>query len=82
MAGDWALDLFAGQESRPHADLEIAVPAGQFPERAGLTRRTFSRYFADKRDVLFAGSEQLLEALAAAIGRAGPTRPSPRSQPC
>ncbi|MDA8322637.1 MAG: hypothetical protein M0030_22915 [Actinomycetota bacterium] len=31
VAGGWALDLFAGQESRPHADLEIAVPAGQFP---------------------------------------------------
>ena len=38
----------------------------------GLTRRTFSRYFTDKRDVLFAGSEQLPAVLAAAVGRADP----------
>jgi AcrR family transcriptional regulator len=30
-------------------------------ERAGLTKRTFFRYFADKREVLFAGSEVLVE---------------------
>jgi AcrR family transcriptional regulator len=40
------------------------VTVTQITERAGLTRRTFSRYFADKRDVLFAGSEQLPPALA------------------
>jgi len=28
-------------------------------ERAGLTKRTFFRYFADKREVLFRGSESL-----------------------
>jgi AcrR family transcriptional regulator len=48
------------------------VTVAQIAERAGLTRRTFSRYFADKRDVLFAGSEQLPPALAEALGRADP----------
>ncbi|WP_237742728.1 TetR family transcriptional regulator [Actinopolymorpha alba] len=28
-------------------------------ERAGLTRRSYFRYFPDKREVLFAGSERL-----------------------
>jgi AcrR family transcriptional regulator len=48
------------------------VTVAEITERAGLTRRTFSRYFADKRDVLFAGSEQLPVALADAVGRADP----------
>jgi AcrR family transcriptional regulator len=43
------------------------VTVTQITERAGLTRRTFSRYFADKRDVLFAGSEMLPVALADAV---------------
>jgi AcrR family transcriptional regulator len=43
------------------------VTVAQITERAGLTRRTFSRYFTDKRDVLFAGSEQLPVALAGAV---------------
>src|ERR1700722_7023080 len=43
------------------------VTVAQIAERAGLTRRTFSRYFADKRDVLFAGSDQLPPALATAV---------------
>lgn len=43
------------------------VTVTQIAERAGLTRRTFSRYFADKRDVLFGGSDQLPPALAAAV---------------
>ena len=46
------------------------VTVAQITELAGLTRRTFSRYFADKRDVLFAGSERLPEALADALLRA------------
>ena len=46
------------------------VTVAQITERAGLTRRTFSRYFADKRDVLFAGSDQLPAALAEAVSQA------------
>lgn len=60
---DAALELFLehGYEN---------VTVAQITERAGLTRRTFSRYFADKRDVLFAGSEQLPPALADAVRQA------------
>ena len=39
-------------------------------ERAGLTPRTFFRYFADKREVLFNGSEQLQEAMVGALAGA------------
>ncbi len=44
-----------------------SVTVTQIADRAGLTRRTFSRYFTDKRDVLFAGSERLPPALAEAL---------------
>ncbi|WP_067670801.1 TetR family transcriptional regulator [Nocardia miyunensis] len=43
------------------------VTVAQITERAGLTRRTFFRYFTDKRDVLFAGSDRLAPALAEAV---------------
>lgn len=43
------------------------VTVAQITERAGLTRRSFSRYFADKRDVLFPGSERLPAALAGSV---------------
>jgi AcrR family transcriptional regulator len=60
---DAALELFL---ERGYENVTVA----QITERAGLTRRTFSRYFADKRDVLFAGSEQLPPALADAVRQA------------
>src|SRR6202042_225379 len=45
-------------------------------ERAGLTARTFFRYFADKREVLFEGSralqEQMVDALEGAPDSASP----------
>ena len=40
--------------------------------RAGLTERTFFRYFADKREVLFAGSEVLEETIRASIAETAP----------
>ncbi len=45
-------------------------------QRAGLTARTFFRYFADKREVLFKGSEQLQNGMVGALA-AAPAGASP-----
>jgi AcrR family transcriptional regulator len=45
-------------------------------ERAGLTARTFFRYFADKREVLFNGSERLQQTIVNALAQA-PVEASP-----
>src|SRR4051795_7117534 len=39
-------------------------------ERAGVTARTFFRHFADKREVLFAGSAVLQEQMVGAVDAA------------
>jgi AcrR family transcriptional regulator len=39
-------------------------------EHAGLTKRTFFRYFADKREVLFSGSQALEELFVTEVGAA------------
>jgi AcrR family transcriptional regulator len=44
-------------------------------ERAGLTERTFFRYFPDKREVLFSGSELLSQTMARALRDASPETP-------
>jgi AcrR family transcriptional regulator len=44
----------------------------EIAERAGLTKRTFFRHFADKREVLFWGSEMLEQQMVAAIEAAPP----------
>ncbi len=41
--------------------------AAQIAQRAGLTERTFFRHYADKREVLFAGSHLLEEAFVNAL---------------
>jgi AcrR family transcriptional regulator len=45
----------------------------QIAERAGLTERTFFRHFADKREVLFAGSSQLQDLLVRTVADAAAT---------
>jgi AcrR family transcriptional regulator len=45
----------------------------EIAERAGLTKRTFFRHFADKREVLFRGSELLEQQMVAAIEAAPAT---------
>lgn len=42
----------------------------EIAEHAGLTERTFFRYFADKREVLFGGQPQLLEQLTKGVAEA------------
>ena len=44
--------------------------AAQIAERAGVTERTFFRHFADKREVLFGGSELLREQIVAGVSGA------------
>jgi AcrR family transcriptional regulator len=44
--------------------------AAEIAERAGLTERTFFRYFADKREVLFSGQERLVEIYVTSIAAA------------
>ncbi|MEV6034277.1 helix-turn-helix domain-containing protein [Nonomuraea sp. NPDC052116] len=58
-----AIELFAED------GFEATTVAG-IAGRAGVTERTFFRHFADKREVLFAGGEQLEAAFVGAIADA------------
>ena len=72
-----AFELFTERGFEQTTVAEIA-------ERAGLTERTFFRYFADKREVLFAGADALQELFVSrrrrrpGVGRAAST-PWPRA---
>jgi AcrR family transcriptional regulator len=55
-----AMDLYLEQGFEKTTVAEIA-------ERAGVTARTFFRYFADKREVLFGGSPQLQQLMVDAL---------------
>src|SRR5271170_4302777 len=59
-----ALELYLERGFEQTTVAEIA-------KRAGLTERTFFRYFADKREVLFSGSKELEEGI---VGRIESTR--------
>ncbi len=58
-----ALSLFASRGFEETTAAEIA-------EMAGVTERTFYRYFGDKREVLFTGTEFLTDAFANGIRQA------------
>ena len=58
-----ALELFG---ERGFEQTTVAEIAG----RAGLTERTFFRHFADKREVLFAGTDALRELLVSTLANA------------
>jgi AcrR family transcriptional regulator len=61
-----AMDLYAERGFGETTAAEIAA-------RAGLTERTFFRYFADKREVLFSGSEAFVKLLADGVAAAPPS---------
>ena len=64
-----ALDLYQERGFEQTMVTEIA-------ERAGLTERTFFRYFADKREVLFGGQDMLRNIYVSTI-EAAPTSATP-----
>jgi AcrR family transcriptional regulator len=67
--GQAALELFGERGFDQTTAAEIA-------KRAGVTERTFFRHFADKREVLFSGSQMLHDFIVRAVTEA-PTTVSP-----
>ncbi len=53
-----------------------ATTVAEIAQRAGLTERTFFRYFTDKREVLFGGAEELVARTVAAV-EAAPSAATP-----
>src|ERR1700735_293115 len=54
----------------------VSTTVEEIAARAGLTERTFFRYFADKREVLFSGSKELEKSIIEGIESA-PAEASP-----
>ena len=50
-----------------------ATTVAEIAERAGLTKSTFFRHFADKREVLFGGQDMLTELFSDAVRTAPPS---------
>ena len=72
--GRWEPDA-AGRLRAAALDLYLEhgyeqTTVAQIAERAGVTARTFFRHFADKREVLFSGSEVLEQDMATALADA------------
>jgi AcrR family transcriptional regulator len=63
-----ALELYRERGFDQTTVAEIAV-------RAGLTERTFFRHFADKREVLFGGSNVLQDSMAGALAASPASAP-------
>jgi AcrR family transcriptional regulator len=64
-----AMELYSERGFEQTTVAEIA-------KRAGVTERTFFRYFADKREVLFSGADALKELLVSEVaGAPGSTSP-------
>lgn len=74
--GRWEPDA-AGRLRTAATDLYLErgfdqTTVADIADRAGLTARTFFRYFADKREVLFGGSQHLQDAMVGALAVAPP----------
>jgi AcrR family transcriptional regulator len=52
-----------------------STTVAEIAERAGLTERTFFRHYADKREVLFAGSAHLQDLLVTLVTEAASSLP-------
>ncbi len=76
----WAPDA-AGRLHEAAIDLFLeqgfaATTVPQIAQRAGLTTRSFFRYYADKREVLFVGEEELPDVVARVVDEADPAMPT------
>lgn len=81
--GRWEPDA-RGRLARAAVELYLErgfdrTTVGQITERAGLTTRTFFRHFADKRDVLFVGADELRERVAQAVAAAPAAWPAAKA---
>jgi hypothetical protein len=56
-------------------------PPADIAQSVGLTERTFFRHFSDKREVLFYGQQQFLQAFVDGVDAAPPTHPRSSSSP-
>jgi AcrR family transcriptional regulator len=72
--GRWEPDARGRLE---RAAMELYIERGfeqttvtEIARRAGLTQRTFFRHYADKREVLFAGADQLRELIVGTLDKA------------
>jgi AcrR family transcriptional regulator len=70
-----AMELYAEQGFEQTTVAQIAA-------RAGLTERTFFRHYADKREVLFYGTEMMQHLLVEAVGSGCATASSPLMRNC